>query len=164
VENFTPRVVDDVVTPLDHAPTFDAVLSKEGVNFIIRAPVTVTNGFARSGHIPVVGLVNGVGIQSTLVPKPAGRHSLFLNAAMRVAAQVDEGDTVSVTLWLDSSDRSPNIDDALAGAFEEAGVLDVFQSFPDTRQREILRWVEDAKQPETKQRRIRRAIRRLEDR
>ena len=47
-------------------------------------------------YIPVVAIVNGRSVRTTLVPAGAGRYRLQLNTALRKAADADAGDVVSV--------------------------------------------------------------------
>ncbi len=150
--------------PSSHAPGFTAAIRREGVNYLVATPESVTDWFGTSGYVPVAGLVNGIGIRATLVPKPAGRHSVFLNAEMRREAEIGEGDDVSVTLWLDTSDRSPQMPADVEDAFAVTGVLDIFEGQSESHQREMLVWIEDAKRAATRQSRISKAIEHLRDR
>ena len=161
--NFTPGVVDGLVLPDDHAPSFSASIERvEGINFLVRVPAATAEWFGSTGYIPVLGLVEAVGVRATLVPKPADSHSLYLNAAMRRALEVDEGDIVAVTLWLDPSDRDPVLPEDVAAAVQAHGLAEAFAALPPSHQREYLVWIEDAKQPATRTRRISTMIDRLD--
>lgn len=150
--------------PEIHAPTFVGVIVKDGINYLVVIPASVTGWFDQGRTIPVHGLVNGVGIRATLVPKPPGRHSLFLNAEMRTELAVTDGADVEVTLWLDESDRSPVVPPDVKSAFARQDVMGSFDGRSISRQRMILVWIEDAKRDETRLSRIARSVEHLKRR
>jgi len=59
-----------------------------------------------------------------------------------------------VSLRLDDSPREVVVSDDLAAALDRAGVRDRFDAMAYSHRREYVRWVEEAKRPDTRQRRI----------
>src|SRR2546423_652579 len=60
--------------------------------------------------------------------------------------------------WLATADRTVQVPKDLAEAMEEAGVREAFDSLSLTHRREHVEAVTGAKKPETRQRRIARAV------
>lgn len=150
--------------PEIHAPTFVGVIVKDGINFLVVTPTSVSGWFDQARNIPVYGLVNGVGIRATLVPKPPDRHGLFLNAEMRTELAATAGVEVEVTLWLDETDRSPVVPPDVERAFVRQGAMGLFDDQSTSRQRMMLVWIEDAKRDETRLNRIARSVEHLKRR
>lgn len=151
---WTPGVVDSPVPLGETAPAFVSTLRPEGINYVVSVPESVSRWFDERGHIPVMGLVGQVGISATLVPSGRGRHKLYLNEQMRSEADLEGGDRVEVTLWRDESERATEIPEDLADELSAAGLLEAFLGWPPSHQREYVLAIEDAKRPETRQRRI----------
>ncbi len=163
MSNFRPGVVD-IGMPETHAATFVGIIVKHGINFLVVTPPSVRSWFGMGGNTPVFGLVNGAGVRATLVPKPSRRHSLFLNAEVRTGLAVAEGDEVTVTLWLDESDRSSVVPPDAETVFTRHGVIGLFEDQSASHQRMILVWIEDAKCDETRRNRIARSVEHLRTR
>jgi len=70
----------------------------------------------------------------------------------------DKGDTVHVTVDLDDAPRVVDLTKDVEAAYKKAGVLERYRSLSFTQQREYNLWIEDAKQVETRKRRIEKAI------
>jgi hypothetical protein len=85
--------------PGETAPEFTAVVYGHGLNVAVNLPEEVSGWFGDRGKMRVLGLLNGIGMRATLMPRGAGRHRLYLNAAMRQEAGVAVGDSVGVVLW-----------------------------------------------------------------
>jgi hypothetical protein len=156
--NYKPGVVPDLTVPDETSPEFTARVYALGINYALDVPEAVSRWFDRSGPVPVLGLVDGVGIRVTLVPRGQGRHRAFLNAAMRESLGVGEGALVTGRLWLDAEPRDPELPNDVEAALAAAGVLEGFRSWPPSHQREYLVAIEDAKRPDTRARRIARTI------
>jgi hypothetical protein len=71
------------------------------------------------------------------------------------------GDEVLVTLERDDSPREVEVAIDLATALQAAGLTDAFEKLSYTHRKEIARGVAGAKRPETRQKRIDKAIREL---
>ena len=82
----------------DEAPTasFEAIVHKQGPNAYVDVPASVTRAFsayAAAGRNRVVGALNGVSVNATLVPVGRKGQRLYVNSGMRSAARVGVGDT-----------------------------------------------------------------------
>lgn len=98
--------------------------------------------------------LNGYTYRTTLATM-GGVFMLSLSAENREAAGVQAGQTVEVTLELDTEPRSVEVPDDLAAALAMApGAREVFDALSFSARKEFVRQVETAKAPETRERRI----------
>ncbi len=135
------------------------MIQKQGPNPYVDIPERVSRAFAsqaRAGRITVVGRLNRTPIQATLVPVGKGRHRLYVNGGMRSAAAVGVGDSVSLTLQAVLPDTVRLPADVEAGLKRIQGAIAAFNALSPSHRRELLRYVNDARTPETRARRIER--------
>jgi hypothetical protein len=97
--------------------------------------------------------VGGYTFRST-VQVYGGEFLLPFSAADRAAAGVQAGDQVEVTLELDLEPRTVEVPADLAAALADAGMTETFADLAYSTRKEHVRQVEEAKTPETRQRRI----------
>jgi Bacteriocin-protection, YdeI or OmpD-Associated/Domain of unknown function (DUF5655)/Domain of unknown function (DUF1905) len=136
---------------------FQAKLQKTGVNLFVEVPARVSSameGFAHSGRIRVAGQLNTTPMQGTLVPVAGGRHRLFVNGGMRSAAKVGLGDLVSIELRPTKPNEIVVPDDLATGLRRVPGALAAFNAQPVSRRRELIRYIVDARTPQSRERRI----------
>ena len=120
------------------------------------AQVAVVGEGAR--RFPVVATVHGY-TWRTSVARMGGEFLLGLNREVRRRAGVDAGDEVDVTLELDTAPRQVEVPEALAAALAaDPHVRASFDQMAFTHRKEYARWIADAKQEETRQRRVRQAL------
>lgn len=144
---------------------FSARIYKIGINPVVDVPANVSTALGGRGPIPVAGLLEDVPIRATLVPTGGARHRLFLNTAMREAAGVGEGDTVRIALARDPLPRPIQIPGDLERAFgEHKGSRETFESLTAAWRRQAIVWLEDAKRPETRERRLQKILSHVLDR
>ena len=98
--------------------------------------------------------LNGYTYRST-VAVMGGLFMLPLSQEHRAAAGITPGDQVEVTLELDLESRKVEIPDDLKAALSaQAGALEAFEKLSDSRRKEFVRQVNEAKAQETRDRRI----------
>lgn len=123
----------------------------------IPVPREVVESF-QSGKKPKVKVtLNGFTYRTT-VAAYGDVFMLPLSQERRAAAGVKAGDTVQVTLELDTEPRVVEVPDDLAHALDAAGVREAFERSSYTNRKEFARQVESAKAPETRARRIHKII------
>jgi len=116
---------------------------------------TVGEGAKR---FPVVATVNGY-TWRTSVTRMGGEFLLGLNRAVRQGAGVEAGDLVDVAIELDGARREVEVPEALATALAaDSKATAAFDGMAFTRRKEYARWVAEAKQDETRQRRVQEAV------
>lgn len=112
-----------------------------------------------SGKRPKVKVTIGKHTYRSTVAPMSGCFLLPLNAENRKAAGVSGGETIEVTLELDTEERTVEIPPPLAKAMRAAaGTRAAFDSLSYTRRKELALAVTSAKQVETRERRIAKAI------
>ena len=128
---------------------FRAVIYKVGINRCVDVPPQMVRNISRNPevdpYIPVSGEANGRPFRGTVLPK--GR--LYLNTAIRKAVGVDTGDTVELSLALDTESREPPMPPELTSLREALELL------PPGQRREILQWIGAAKGKLTRATRLR---------
>ena len=140
---------------------FQAQIGKQGPNPYVDVPEGVSLAFghhAQGGRISVQGSLNEVSVRATLVPVGRGRHRLYVNGGMRAAAGVSVGDTVSFELW-STAHANVSVPEDLEDALGEVdGAREAFEAMSPSHRRELIRYVDDARTPSTRERRIGRTI------
>jgi len=124
----------------------------------IPVPAEVVAALGRGKRPPVVVTIGGHTYRST-VAAYGDVFMLPLSQERRVAAGVEAGQTVAVTLELDTQPRTVDVPDDLAAALaEQPGRRAAFDALSYTARKEHVRQVTTAKAAETRQRRIARIV------
>lgn len=106
----------------------------------------------------VVATVNGY-TWRTSVTRMGGEFLVGLSRAVREAAGVEPGDQVDVHLALDTQPREVEPPPELAAVLATDPAAEAaFASLAFTHRKEFARWVAEAKQEQTKQRRAQQAL------
>ncbi len=103
---------------------------------------------------PVKVSLNGYTYQSTVAVMD-GAFMISLSAENRKAAGVEAGETVEVTLELETEPRTVDVPEDLAAALAEVpGATAIFDGLAYSKRKEHVRQVESAKAQATRERRI----------
>ena len=122
-------------------------------------PEEVSRALGGKGYIPVVANAQGLVTRTTLVPAGNGRHRLFLHGRIRKKLGVDAGDLIGIVLRRDKKPDEIDVPADVAVALRKTrGAQAAFKMITPALRREFLRWVLNAKRPETRAKRIERAI------
>jgi len=143
------------------AQRFRATIHKQGPNPYVDVPQRISRafgGYARAGRITSEGTLNNTPIRATLIPVGRGRHRLYVNGGMRAAARVAQGDTVSFELRPARPDTVRPPADVAALLRRVQGARAAFDLLSPSHRRELLRYVDDARTPEARQRRIQKTV------
>lgn len=109
-------------------------------------------------RFPVAATVNGFTWRTT-VTRMRGEFMLGLSRAVRDAAGVQAGNQVEVTLGLDTAPREVEVPEALARALAtDTEAKAAFDALAYTHRKEYCRWIEEAKRPQTRERRVAQAL------
>jgi len=120
----------------------------------LRPPFDVVEVFGCKGRVPVKGTINGFPFRSSLMNMGEG-HMMAVNAEMRAGARCKAGDTVSVVMELDEEKRVVEIPLYLKKIINaDARAKETWDRLSFTYQKEYVREIDDAKKPETRERRI----------
>jgi hypothetical protein len=133
----------------------------EGSVCAISIDFDVEKAFGKRGRVPVRGTLNGAPFRGSLFPM-GGRHFMVVNRHLREAAGVRGGEAVPVVMERDDEPRviTPPADfaRALKGNKEARATWD---RLSHTHRREHVEHIEEAKQPETRLRRIEKSVTQL---
>lgn len=131
------------------------LLQDDGSNATgIKIPAEVVEGFNAGKRPPVRVTINGYTYRNT-VAVMGGAYMVGVSAEHRKNAGVAGGDTIEVTLELDTEPRTVEVPVDLATALAaKAGALAAFDALSPSKRKEFVRQVEDAKTQETRERRI----------
>lgn len=136
--------------------TFTATIVKDGPMCYIPVPFDPKAAFGKL-RAPVTVTLNGYTFGSTIAAM-GGPVCVPLRKSHREAAGLEGGETLPVTLALDTTPRviAPPAD--LLKALKAGGAHAAWQALSFTHQREHVEAIESAKKPETRARRIERAV------
>jgi hypothetical protein len=109
-------------------------------------------------RFPVVATVNGYTWRTTVV-RMGGEFLLGLSKEVRRGAGAEAGDEVDVAVELDTAPREVEVPEALAAALAaDPEAKASFDRMAFTHRKEYARWIADAKQEQTRQRRLGQAL------
>lgn len=124
----------------------------------IEVPTEIVDALGSSRKPAVVVTINGFSYRST-VATMGGVFMIGVSNDVRKSAGVAAGETVDVDLELDTAPREvvvpPDLAAALAG---DPAARRFFESLSYSNKRRIVLPIEDAKTPETRQRRIDKSV------
>ncbi len=134
---------------------FVARLYSIWLNRYVDLPASASADF-RGRHVPIKGTCNGTSFRGTLVPRGGGHFRLGLNAAVRKAAGgVDSGDEVVITLSRTTPHPVGTVPpDLVAALAARRGARLAFEAWAPGKRRHILLWLNAAKHPETRAKRV----------
>ncbi|MEP7286652.1 MAG: YdeI/OmpD-associated family protein [Chloroflexota bacterium] len=140
------------------------LLQAEGLNATgISVPPEIIAELGKQKRPKVKVSLNGYTYRST-VALYGDVFMLPVSQEHRAATGLKAGDTIEVTLELDLEPRTVEIPDDLKAALsEKAGMLETFEKLSDSKRKEFVRQVNDAKTPETRTRRIARIVAKMSE-
>ena len=122
----------------------------------IEVPFDVRGVFGRA-RPPVLVTINGYTYRST-VAVYSGRYYVPLSRANAAAAQVERGAQATVKIEPDEASREVEVPADLASALDATGLRDRWDALSYSHQREHVEAIEEAKRPQTRARRIAKAV------
>lgn len=153
-----------MVTLIDPGPIeFDAVVQAEGGGTWVDVPFDLKATYGKGNLVPVVATFNGrVRYQGSLAKMGGPTAMLLIRSDVREELGITEGDMVHVRLELDSAPREVHLpEDVAALVAEHPAAADGWAALSPSNKREYARWIEEAKRPETRQRRVEETVRKL---
>ena len=140
-------------------PKFKTTLRKakdmDAIGIVV--PETIVEKLA-SGKKPKVTVTLKSYTYRSTVFYMGGQFMLPLAKEHRSASGVNDGDTLEITLELDTAPREVEVPKDLAAALKKAGLTKDFAALAFTHRKEHVRAVGEAKAPETRLRRIEKTV------
>jgi hypothetical protein len=116
-------------------------------------------------HPPVHGLIEGLPFKSTLVPGGDGCFRLHVHSRIWRKLRIDAGAEVEVTLMLDQAPRPAVVPADLAAALAaKPTALKMFNALTLPLRRQLLWYVNAAKQASTREKRVKLMVQRMLER
>lgn len=129
---------------------------KTATGFEVPDEVVIALGAGKRPKVQVT--IGGYRYRSTVAPM-GGKFLLPLSAEHRQAAGVAAGDILEVDLELDEAPREVVVPEDLAAELStNPAAGQFFDTLAYTHRKEWVRWIEDAKKPETRQARLAKTI------
>jgi len=135
------------------------VAADRGGAYVV-VPAAVVDALGGGGRIPVRATFDGVEYRGSIASM-GGEKVLGVLKAIREELRKSPGDEVVVTLVRDDTPRTVAVPDDLATALDAAGRRAAFEGLSYSHRREHVEWIEDAKRPDTRARRITETVDRL---
>ena len=136
---------------------FEAILEKhpEMDASYLTFPFWVPEIFGTKGQVKVIATINDIEFRGSLAPMGTGYHVLGIRKELRNKMGITFGDVVMVKLEPDLEPRTVTIPEDLNNLLiQEPALREKFQKMAYTHQKEYVQHLEDAKKPETRQRRL----------
>ena len=122
----------------------------------IQVPDDVVEALGKSKRPPVVVTIGSYTYRTTVAPM-GGEFWIPLAAEHREAAGVAAGQEVDVSVVLDTAPREVTLPDDLSAEMDDAARAH-FDGLAPSHKKEWVRWVEEAKKPETRAARIEKTV------
>ena len=133
---------------------FTAIVeSRPGGGIAIKLPFDPSSVWGERGRYDVTGSINGYKVRGKLTPR-AGGHVLQLGPAWCRDATVAVGAQVVVLLAPEGPQLGAMAEDIAAALDAEPAARRTFESLATFYRKNFIRWIEDAKRPETRAQRI----------
>ncbi len=146
---------------------FEAILAKGNHNngwTYIDVPPAIARQLQRHGRIFIRGRVNQGEFRTTFNKKGDGSGFFYVNKPLLKAIDKCAGDIVSVELMEDDEPRVVQVPADLKEALACSDKAHLtFENFSYSHKKEVIAWLDDAKKPETRLRRIVKAVEMLEN-
>jgi hypothetical protein len=141
--------------------TFQTILLQTGKNTTgIEVPAQIIEVLG-GGKRPLVKVKVDDYSYRSAVAVMEGKYMISMSAAHREAGGFQGGDPVDVTLELDTEPRTVEIPEDLKNAMVEGKVMEAYEKSAPSMKKEYVRWVQEAKAPETRARRIDKTVEKL---
>jgi hypothetical protein len=139
-----------------------AKMQKMGAWTVVILPLDIKKIFSATGYIRIRGTIDGVPFDnSSLMPMGTGKHMLPIRTGIRKAIQKQAGDTIEIIFEKDHSETP--VPEELLEAFEASPEAEkLFNSYSPSHKRNYIRYVNEAKQKETREKRAVKAVLDLE--
>ena len=133
-----------------------------GVGAFIHVPDSVAEKMGFRGRPKVRAVIAGVSYRGSLMPMGDGSYGLGVLKAIQDEKGIDIGDTITVELDHDTEERTVAVPHDLAAELERhKKAAAAWEKLSFTNRKEIAQSLEEAKKPETRERRLKAALERL---
>jgi hypothetical protein len=146
--------------PIEFDGVVQATQMRRNLAHWVAFPYDLKETYGKGNLVPVVVTFNGKVKYTGSLAKMGGEHPMILlrKDIEEQLGGVKSGLKIKIKVELDTSERKINLSKDAQIALKRAGLLEKFKALSFTHQREYHQWIEDAKQPETRARRIQKTL------
>lgn len=137
---------------------FKATIQGTDSGAYVLFPLDIEKEFGTRGRVPVKVIFDGAPYTGSLVKYGHPQHMLGVLKAIRGQIGKVVGDEVEVVLWKDEVERTIDLPKDLKPLLKREGLLAGFEKLSYTHRKEYIRWIEEAKKEETRQRRLAKCV------
>src|SRR6266487_3796629 len=129
-------------------------MGPKGAWCFLVVPFEVEKTFGTRARVAVKGTINGHPYRSSIMPM-RGEHWLCINKELQAGAKVKPGDVAKFVMEADTGKRSISTPAVLENALRKnKPAAEFYGTLSYTHKKEITRSLDEAKQPETRERRL----------
>ena len=133
-----------------------------GGGTLVPVPASVARELGLKGMPKVKAVIAGIPYRGSLMPMGDGTYCLGVLKSIQEKAGVGKGDAITIELELDTEPRAVAVPQDLEKALaHDRKAASAWQALSYTNRKEIARSLEEAKKPETRERRLAAALERL---
>ena len=133
-----------------------------GGTLVIMFPYSVEALFGTRGHVRMLGLLNNVPIDRSLIPNGDGTHFITISRELCRKARLKPGAKATVELQRNENPAAVTLPEELQAALDlEPGAEAAFQQITPGMQRSMAYWINSGKRPETRAQRAVNMLNRL---
>ena len=136
---------------------FNAIIQQNGEmnSAFVEFPFSTVELFNKKGQVKIKAVFDDkVEYRGSLVKMKSDCHTLGLTQEIRKQLNKTFGDSVSVSLREDKEERTVEIADDIFSIFNKnQEAKTIFDKMSYTHRKEYIRWIEEAKKPETRENR-----------
>ena len=144
---------------------FTAEIYSVGINRCVDVPPKTSGALVEGKYIPVKGMIGELPFRSTLIPRGEGLYRLFIHSLIWKRLNVDNGDEIEVCLEPDIEPGEPKIpDDVWQSLLNNDAAREIFENMTTRLRNNYIEYINQAKTPETREKRLAVGIERLLER
>jgi len=133
-----------------------------GGGTLVPVPATVARELGLKGMPKVKARIAGIPYRGSLMPMGDGTYCLGVLKSIQAQAGVGQGDSIAIELELDTEPRTVTVPQDLQKALaRDRKAAAAWDALSYTNRKEMARSLEEAKKPETRERRLAAALERL---
>lgn len=140
---------------------FRATIETHGTGALVEFPHDLKETYGVGNLAPVKVTFDGRVVYRGSIAKMGGRPVIGLRKDIQAALGKRPGESVDVSVELDEEPREVAVPADLDEALTRDGLAERFAAMAYTHRREYVEWIESAKRPETRARRIAQACERI---
>ncbi len=142
--------------------TFRAKLETDGpgeASSYVSIPFSVEEEYGTKARVSVKGTINGFPFRSSILPTGNRAHHMMVSKEMQTGAVARPGDTVRVEVAVDKTPRAVVTPPELKKAFtRNKAAAEAYSALAPSHKKAFAEWIRDARKPETKTRRVAKAL------